>query len=462
VANKPIKVKLSDAIISYAKSGKSDNSKLKDVESALINKGDILYDTELKGFHVKRAGIDTVSFRHYYRINGQRKNITLGTFPNITVAAARILAREKSLDVANGNSPVDEKRNTLVIHQLTLKNYLEHDYALHMERAITGKQYIAKIKNHFPELLKKPLADINKTDLVKWLQQNTIKYKNFESGYSAESIRGYYSALKTLMAHAVRNAAIDSSPFDRMEKLDFHREEKAAQQVKRNYLTIEQQRAFLASIDNYQEKLRSERRSSRAHGKSYLPDLDNIDMASHHKPMLLILYYMGMRSGDVIGLEWEHIIDTPFTCSISKVLEKNRRKIKTPSTIPMPVQVRDILRVWRKQLNNPDSGLVFMSPVTGRRLSKGCLNNCWDWIKNDAGIPEQYVLYTLRHNFISWLIMNGIHLKVIANLAGHTTTSMIEHHYGHLSDGHTNKAAMSFSNLLSDDSENQENIALVK
>ena len=419
MANKPIKVKLSDAIISYAKSGKSDNSKLKDVESALINKGDILYDTELKGFHVKRAGIDTVSFRHYYRINGQRKNITLGTFPNITVAAARILAREKSLDVANGNSPVDEKRNTLVIHQLTLKNYLEHDYALHMERAITGKQYIAKIKNHFPELLKKPLADINKTDLVKWLQQNTIKYKNFESGYSAESIRGYYSALKTLMAHAVRNAAIDSSPFDRMEKLDFHREEMATQQIKRHYLTIEQQRAFLLSIDNYQERLRLERRNSRAHGKPYLLDLDNVSLVSYHKPVLLILYYMGMRPGDVIGLEWEHIIDTPFACSITKVLEKTRRKIKTPTVIPMPEQVRDVLREWRNQQGTPDTGLVFPSPVTNKRMSKSCLNSCWKWIRKDSALPKQYVLYTLRHNYISWLIMNGTYLKAIANLVGH-------------------------------------------
>ncbi|NOR70249.1 MAG: DUF4102 domain-containing protein, partial [Methylomarinum sp.] len=270
MVDKVKKVRLTDAIISYSKSGKSDNSKLKHVENMLFHKGDVLHDTETKGFQVSRSGVDTISFRYYYRINGQRKNITLGQFPDITVAQARTLAKEKALAVANGNNPLAEKNQTRNSTQLTLKVYLDHDYTLFMERAIDKKGYLAKIRNHFPELLKKPIAEINKTDLVKWLQQQTQQYKNHERGYSDDSIRGRFSALKSLMAHAVRNGAIKQNPFDRMEKLDFHREEMAAQQIKRHYLTIEQQRAFLLSIDNYQEKLRLERRNSRAHGKPYL------------------------------------------------------------------------------------------------------------------------------------------------------------------------------------------------
>jgi len=314
--------------------------------------------------------------------------------------------------------------------------------------AIDKEGYLARIRNHFPELLKKPIAEINKTDLVKWLQQQTLKYKNHEKGYSDSSIRGRYSGLKSLMAHAVRNGAIKQSPFDRMEKLDFHREEMASQQVKRHYLTIEQQRNFLVSIENYQDKKRRECRNSRAHGKPYLQDLDSVAIASHHKPMLFILYYMGMRPGDVIGLEWEHVIDTPFACSITKVLEKTRRKIKTPAVIPMPEQVRSILKEWRNQQGNPTTGFVFPSPVTSKRMCKTCLNSCWEWIRKDAALPEQYVLYTLRHNYISWLIMNGIHLKAIANLVGHQTTAMIEKHYGHLASSVTNKASQGFSELL--------------
>lgn len=448
MANKPIKVKLSDALISYAKSGKNSNSKFKDIENALLNKDDVLYDTELNGFHVKRSGNNTVSFRYYYRINGKRKMITLGEFPNITTAQAKTLAREKSLDVANGVNPLEEKHNAISANQLTLKLYLDHDYALYMDRAISKDIYLAKIRNHFPELLKKPLADISKTDLVKWIQEQTVKHKNFEHGYSEASIRGYYSALKSLMGHALRNGVIDNSPFDRMEKLEFHRDVTTDKTVKRDYLTIEQQKLLLASIDNYQEKLRTERENSRAHGRAYLPNFDNVAIVSHHKPMLMILYYMGMRSGDVIGLEWEHIIDTPFACSITKVLEKTRRKIKTPTIIPMPEQIRDILRVWRKQQGNPDSGLVFISPKSDGRFGKDCFDRCWKWIRKDAGLPDQYVLYTLRHNYISWLIMSNTPLPVIAGMVGHTSTDMINSNYGHLIAGATTDAAKGFAELL--------------
>jgi integrase len=448
VTDKQRNVKLTDAIIAYSKGKKNDNPKLNHVKNALLNKGDKLYDTDTKGFQVVRSGVDTVSFRYYYRINGQRKSITLGIFPDITVAQARAIAKDKALDVANGKDPLVKKNESRLATQLTLGVYLEHDYALFMERAIDRTGYLGRVRNHFPELMKKPLAEINKTDLVKWLQEQTRHYKNHERGYSSDSIKNRYSALKSLMAHAVRNRVIDHSPFDHMEKLDFHRDETAAQQVKRHYLTIEQQRAFLHSIDNYQEKLRAERRNSRGHGKPFLPDLDSVELVSYHKPMLYILYFLGMRPGDVIGLEWEHIIDTPFACSLTKVLEKTRRKIKTPHVIPMPIQVRDLLRSWRKQRGNPDTGLVFPSPKTNSRMSRNCLDICWKWIVKDANLPPDYVLYTLRHNYISWLIMNGAHLKTIANLVGHQSTSMIEGHYGHLASSVTDNAANNFARLL--------------
>jgi len=274
------------------------------------------------------------------------------------------------------------------------------------------------------------------------------QYKAHQYGYSSDSIKKRYSALKSLMSHAVRNQVITHNPFDLMDKLEFHRDESTQQQAKRTYLEIEQQQAFLASVDAYDQKIRSERRNSRAHGKPYLPDLDNVAYASHHKPMMLILYYMGLRTGDVISLEWTHVIDTPSNCNITKVLEKTRRKVKEPFVLPMPPQVRDALKSLHKQQGKPNSGLIFPNPKTGKRMDKQCLKRAWKWIKQDAGFHEFLHLYTLRHNFISWLIMNGTPLKVVADMAGHRTTTMVDLHYGHLIKGATTEASKGFANLL--------------
>jgi integrase len=45
-----------------------------------------------------------------------------------------------------------------------------------------------------------------------------------------------------------------------------------------------------------------------------------------------------------------------------------------------------------------------------------------------------------RHSFASWLVQDGVPLKTVAALLGHTSTVMIEWHYGHLSPDQTAKA----------------------
>jgi len=47
--------------------------------------------------------------------------------------------------------------------------------------------------------------------------------------------------------------------------------------------------------------------------------------------------------------------------------------------------------------------------------------------------------------------MEGVPLKVIAEMAGHKTTDLIESHYGHLSQNITYQASKTFASLLNDD-----------
>jgi len=422
------KIKLTDALIKYAQSGKSDRSDWKQFDSALVDKYGLISDTEVSGFKVVKSGADVISFRYYYRANGKRKNITLGHWPAITAVQARSLAKNKLLAVASGSNPLDDKQAARASTENTLQSYLDHDYGLYMRsRAIDADKYLNLIRNGFPELLNKPLAEINKTDLVKWVQAQTERHNQNTKGYASATIIQRHGSLKSLMSHAIRHGIIERSPFDRLDKLEFSTtSETTDQQAKRTYLTLEQQQALIKSVDAYDEKHKG----------------------SHHKTMMLILYYMGMRTGDVVSLEWVHVIDTPFACNITKVLEKTRRKVKTPFVMPMPEPVRAALKEWRKQQGNPTNGLVFPSPVTGKRLSKSPLSGCWSWIKQDAGLHTDLQLYTLRHNFISWLVMHNIPLPVIAGMVGHRTTDMINSNYGHLVKGATDTASKNFADLL--------------
>ena len=410
-------IRLTDALIAKAIKGKADPYKLTD-------KHDVISDSDLNGLKIIRSGRDTVSFRFFYRIAGKRRNITLGSFPAINCVQARGLAKEKAVEVATGGDPIIGKQEARVDQQNTLRSYLEHDYSLHMKsKAIRAERYLAMVRDNFPLIIDKPLSEITKTDLVKWVQYQKQQHDNGVKGFASATIKQKYAALKTLMSHAVRNNVINQNPFERMERLEFSIDESTQQQSKRTFLSIEQQKALLHSIDNYGEGV------------------------THHKPMLLILYYTGMRIGDVVGLEWGHLNDNHFACNISKVLEKTRRKIKAPTTIQMPLQVRDALREWRKTQGNPVTGLVFPNPSTGLRLSPQPLKRCWAWIKKDANLPEELELYSLRHNFASWLIMKNTPVSIVAAMLGHRTTDMIDKHYGHLIKGADSAASDTFAQL---------------
>ncbi|NWO07287.1 MAG: tyrosine-type recombinase/integrase [Alteromonadaceae bacterium] len=80
--------------------------------------------------------------------------------------------------------------------------------------------------------------------------------------------------------------------------------------------------------------------------------------------------------------------------------------------------------------------MVFPSTVTGNRLADTAMVKPWKKIKELGGLPEKLVIYSLRHNFASQLVMSGIDLLTVAKLLGHSDVTMVVRHYGHLKPDH--------------------------
>src|SRR6187455_1431924 len=62
-------------------------------------------------FTLSKQGAPVFALR--YSIAGKRKELTLGRYPDLTLAAARVLAAKKRADVQQGIDPAREKRNAL-------------------------------------------------------------------------------------------------------------------------------------------------------------------------------------------------------------------------------------------------------------------------------------------------------------------------------------------------------------
>jgi len=395
------------------------------------------------GLHLKvfKSGY---SFRVTYRLNGRRRTYKIGNYPTLTATQARKLAKEVLGRVAAKEDPQETKTNEVIKQANTGLHYLDTIYSSILKNKKSGLQTKQMINNYFGSILKKPMESLSAKDITKWQAQKKA------SGLKFETYRRSYGALKTMLNDAVNRGYLSINPLRdvSLDKVHETNEEAAERKKKRTYLEKAQMISFLQALDAYQERRRQERRNSRSHGQQYLPNLDKVEYVDHVKPMMSMLFYTGFRPGDVIGLRWEEV-NLNFK-TISKVIEKTAHKKPGNQTFPIASPLVDILKKWKLQHGNPQSGLVFPNPKTNKRFGKKVLQKPWKKIRTLAKLAEELELYTLRHNFASHLVMKGVDLLSIAKLMGHSDVQMIIDHYGHLQPNLLKEHVELFVSLLDD------------
>lgn len=155
-----------------------------------------------------------------------------------------------------------------------------------------------------------------------------------------------------------------------------------------------------------------------------------------------MLYYCGLRSGELRGLTWSDIDFERKELSVNKNITTNidgrKYVVTTPKTkssyrtIPMPdLLIRDLLLL--KELNNNyckfnDSWYVFgnFDPLSKSILRVRKNNNC-----KSAGV-KQIRIHDFRHSCASLLINNGANITMVARYLGHTKIDETLNTYSHM------------------------------
>ena len=394
-----------------------------------------LSDDSVQGLHLKKNP-NSISWRLLYRdALGKQRNIVLGRYPSMTLDEARKRGKELYAEIIRGNDPLKQRNEKKAKVSDTVKGYLDAVYTGILETKKSGKETRQIFDRHFSHLFNKVMSELNAKDITVW------QAKMIENGKAYATQKRAYGALKTLLNDAVKRGVLSDNPLSKvtLDKIHESEETHLERKSKRNYLTKEQVQQLFSGLDKYQEQKRQARRNSRAHGKSYLPSLDDMEFVDYVKPFVLTMFYTGFRNGDVYGLRWEHIHFYEDSATIHKTIEKTAHKKPEAKTFPIAGELTGILKSWCIQSGNPKSGYVFSNPEGGR-LGNTALKKPWRKIKELSGLPESLDLYTLRHNFASWLVMNGSDLLTVAKLMGHSDIRMIVDHYGHLQPATLEKA----------------------
>jgi integrase len=407
------------------------------------NIGQRIYDSEVNGLHVRKLKSGGYFYLYYKNALGKARTVPIGKYADNTIGQARNKALEYMGRIVGGEDIQETKKEEKAAHSKTGRDYLDSAYRAVQARKKTGYGTLLTIENFFSDLLDKPILDLEHDDITRWQAAQEA------TGIKFETIKRRYSAFKTMLNHAVRKKYIEANPMllMKLERYPETEEQKALRKARRSYLTKKQNTALIHALDQYQEEKRAQRRSSRAHGKPHLPDLDKVEFVDHVKPIMLLLLYTGFRKGDAIGLRWEDV-NLNFS-TISKVIEKTEHKVPHQKHFWISPPLLEVLKKWHKQTGKPSTGLVFPSPRTDGRLDETALQAPWKRIKTFAGLSGELQLYSLRHNFASHLVMKGCDLLSVAKLLGHSDIEMLVEHYGHLQPNLLKDYSNQFAEIIS-------------
>ena len=155
--------------------------------------------------------------------------------------------------------------------------------------------------------------------------------------------------------------------------------------------------------------------------------------------LFLLELSTGMRRGEILGLKWNDLNLTNGTLRIARqVVEAGKQiVVQAPKTkrsirsLILPAYMVEMLTEMKK---NKTSEWVFPSPIKGNSpRNPSAVSRRFKLILKRAGC-KQVRFHDLRHTFATMAIENGIDIKTLSNMIGHSSAETTLNIYSHITD----------------------------
>lgn len=140
--------------------------------------------------------------------------------------------------------------------------------------------------------------------------------------------------------------------------------------------------------------------------------------------------WSGLRSGEIIGLEWGDVGLGCKSITVRRAVRVGRTKSPKTSAGARVVHLVEPARRALAGIQQESSGAVFRNPNTGERwhedrgLARAFRKAC-----KSCGVRYRYP-YQLRHTWATWALSSGENPAWIARQMGHSDTMMLFRVYG--------------------------------
>ena len=332
---------------------------------------------------------------------------------------------KEKLKLALGNC---ERLDPVRAGKDTLSEWIEQWFEIYAKpnlRDSTARYYRMFIDQHvIPKLGSVKLSKLRSMQIQKFY--NDLRtggrvrevQKEKQPGLSASYVRGIHTMLHTCLDAAVREKLILSNPTNDCKPPKLEKKEMKT-------LEPEQVQAYLKA----------------ANARGLLP-------------MFFLELTTGLRKSELVALLWSDVNWKDRTLSISKQAYKIEGKmtVMPPKTgnsvrkIALSEELLDMLRQQREAF--PESEYIFSSPVTGEMYHPDSVVNLHKKILKEAGL-EHIRFHDLRHTFATLALQNGVDVKTVSAMLGHSSAGFTLATYTHTTTAAQHQAAAIMGDLVS-------------
>jgi integrase/recombinase XerD len=137
-----------------------------------------------------------------------------------------------------------------------------------------------------------------------------------------------------------------------------------------------------------------------------------------HRAILMVIYSAGLRISECINLKIKDIDSSRMQIRVEQAKgKKDRYTILSEKTLYF---LRTYFLEYKPKV-------YLFEGQTGGIYSKRSIQNIFKAAASKAGIQKQVTVHTLRHSFATHLLENGVNLRYIQSLLGHSSSKTTDH-----------------------------------
>ena len=344
----------------------------------------IAWDADVKGFGLRVTNRGAKSFILDYRAGGRQRRITIGSYPDWSVAAARTEAGNLKREVDLGRDPMGERHTDRAAP--TMRDLWDRYKRDHLPRKAARSQADETMmweKLVLPTLAKHKVADVTHSDIEALHRDITV-----QRGTPVRANR---------VIEVVRRAFNLAIRWEWVEKNPASGQQRNPEEKRQRYLSPEELSRLSAAL------------------------------AAHHEPVsadaIRMLMLTGARKSEVLGATWAMFDLEAGIWTKPSAHTKQRREHR----VPVSANTLALLRRIRETAESP---FVFPGRPSDQPLTD--VKRSWAAVCKAAGITGARI-HDLRHSFASLLVSGGVSLPMIGAMLGHTQVQTTQR-YAHLYD----------------------------